>query len=158
MCGAQIEMPGRVARPARISAAASSSDVAIGFSTSTCLPARERRARERPVLVHAGQDEHDVDVVALDHGLRAGQRRVETEAQPGCAALALVDVVDGGDARAAARREALDHAHVGAVEDASQPEHADPDGRLAHRLDASTGLESAPLAPARLTGAFARSS
>ena len=38
MCGAQTSSPGDVSASSR-SSAASPSDVAIGFSTSTCLPA-----------------------------------------------------------------------------------------------------------------------
>jgi len=38
----------------------------------------------------------------------------------------------------------VDHAHVGAVEDAPQPEHADADLSLAHGRDASTGTEYDP--------------
>ena len=60
------------------------------------LAGRKRRARERPVLVHARQHEHEIDVVALDHGLGTvsgpGSR---PRPQAGRAALALVDVVDG---------------------------------------------------------------
>ncbi len=105
------------------------------------LAGRERRARERAVHRHAREHEDDVDVVALDHGLGARQAGVDAEPQTGRAALALVDVVDGGDARAAGRREALDHAHVGAVEDAAEPQHADADRCLAHGRDASTAPE-----------------
>ena len=57
--------PARPVRPPR------SSDVAIGFSTSTCLPACERRAGERPVLVHRRQHQHQVDVRVADHVVRA---------------------------------------------------------------------------------------
>ena len=113
----------------------------MGFSTSTCLPARSAALASAPCSGMLVEHEHDVDVVALDHGLGARQARVDAEALPGRAALALVGVVDGGDVRAAGRREALDHAHVGAVEDAAEAEHADADCRLAHGLDASTAME-----------------
>ena len=134
------EMPGRLGREL-MSAAASSSDVAIGFSTSTCLPARSAALASEPCTVHAREHEHDVDVVALEHGLRARQPGVDAEPLPGRPALALVDVVDGRDARATGRRETLDHGHVGAVEDAAQPHNADPDRSLAHGRDASTAME-----------------
>ena len=109
------------------------------------LAGAERSTRERAVHRHARQHEDDVDVVALDHRLGARQAGIHAQPLPGRPALALIEVVDRRDARAPRRRKALHHAHVGAVEDASEPEDADADRSLAHGRDASTAMECAPL-------------
>ncbi len=157
MCGAQTRCPGDAVASSR-SAAASSQGGGHGLLDEHVLAGAQRRVGQRPVLVHAREHEHEIDVVALDHGLGSGQPGVDAEPPAGCAALALVDVVDRRDARSAGRREPLDHPHVRAVEHAPKAQHADPDGALVHGRDASTALESGPLGSPSLTGRGDRSS
>ena len=85
-----------------MSAAASSREVAIGFSTSTCLPASSAALASGPcsgMLVSTSTtstSSFSITASAL------GQARVDAEPLAGRAALALVDVVDRRDAGAAA--------------------------------------------------------
>ena len=89
------EQPGRRPRQLERARPPRSSEVAIGFSTSTCLPASSAAFVERPVLVHAREHEDDVDLGVGDHGLRPGQLGVDVVVRGGAVALAVVDVVDG---------------------------------------------------------------
>ena len=93
----------------------------------------ERGRRERAVLVHARQDEDDVDVGVVDHRLGAEQFRVEAVVRRGAAALALVDVVDRGDVDAVGGAEPLDHAAVRPGEDAAAAEHAEAEAHAGPR-------------------------
>ena len=88
------------------------------------------------MLVHAREDEDDVDLRVVDHGLRACELSVDAVVG-GCAtALAVVDVVHGAHVDTAGRREGGDHAPIRAGEDAAAADHAEAeahDGPLATR-------------------------
>ena len=77
------------------------------------------------MLVHAGQDEHDVDVVGLDHRVGAADVGSDVEVASGSLPLADVDVVDRAHVDASAGGESLDHARVRSREDTPAPEDAD---------------------------------
>ena len=132
MCGAQTRWPG-AASAAASTCSASASDVATGFSTSTCLPASSAVAREPAVLGHAREHEHDVDVgVPADRDV-VGQVGAEVEPLGGHAALAGIGVVDRRHLDAALAAQPLDQAHVRRPEDAAAADDAEPDAHVALR-------------------------
>ena len=92
------------------------------------LAGRERRLRERTVLVHARQHEHDVDVLAGDDrtGLVVGS--VHAEPFGGCGPLGRVGVVAGDQPHPPLVGELGDEGRVGALEHAAESEDSDAQG------------------------------
>ena len=99
------------------------------------LAGREGGFRERPVLVHAREDEDRIDLGMVDHSLGAGELRIEVIVTGGTVALAGVDVVDGGDMNALGCAKPLDHPPVRPGEDTAAADHADAE---AHALPRAT--------------------
>ena len=91
----------------------------------------ERRLRERAVLVHARQDEHDVDVVAADHVRRRPEVGVDVVVRGCTAAPGVVDVVDGVHVDTFRQMEPLDDRAVRSGEDAAAADDAEAE---AHAL------------------------
>ena len=116
----------RCCRESSTSARPSSSDVASGFSTSTCLPASSAARVSEAVLVHARQHEDDVDVICTDHALGVGEIGTDVEPPGGSVPLPLVDVVDGADVDPVLCTQPVDHADVRSREDASAAENPIP--------------------------------
>ncbi len=112
---------------------------ADGLLDEHVLAGGERGAREAGVLGHAREHEHDVDVVALDHGPLVGEARIGARARRRGCALRGIDVPDRRDGDAALPGEPLDERHVRAPEDAAEAEHAEPDGHAAPPVASSAG-------------------
>ncbi len=100
------------------------------------LAGLERRLRERAVLVHARQHQHDVDVVRADDILGTAEVGIGVVVRRRATPLRVVDVVHGAHVRAARRAELLDHPSIRPGEDAAAADHAEPEAhaeRLATR-------------------------
>jgi hypothetical protein len=92
------------------------------------LAGLEAGAGDLAVLVHAGQHEHRVDLVVLDHGAPVGDVRAHVPVLGGPPLLVRVDVTDGRDVEAALA--AQDGGQVGvraAVRVRPGPDGAEPD-------------------------------